>query len=92
MIVDLSFGTLFRTIRIKNKETLRQYCLKRGFDSGNISKMERNIFPPPFSMKQLIKYLNGMECSDLELNLLITAAQNYYLSQVISRWKNDFEV
>ncbi len=86
MIKDMSFGALFNGIRIKNKETLRAYCKRTGFDPGNISKMERNLLPPPNSARQIMKYVRGMYYKPLELEFLKIAAQNHHIAKVISRF------
>lgn len=85
MIKDLSFGAIFREIRIRNKETLRQYCLKRNLDAGNISKLERNLISPPLTRKQLDKYLSGLRFSDFEYELLLTASLNHQIAMAQRR-------
>lgn len=85
-IKDMSFGALFRELRLKNKVTLRQYCIQRKFDTGNISKMERNIIAPPNTKRQLAKYLNGLTYSKLEYCFLKCAAQNYHMAKVARRF------
>lgn len=85
MIKDLSFGAIFREIRIRNKETLRQYCIKRGLDSGNISKLERNLISPPLTRKSLDKYLEGLTYSELEYEFLRTASLNHQIAMAQRR-------
>jgi len=41
------FGEFFKARRIALGLTLRQFCLKNNLDPGNISKLERGLFPPP---------------------------------------------
>ena len=36
--------------------TLRQFCEENGFDPGNISKLERDILPPPHAAEKLNAY------------------------------------
>lgn len=88
MIKDLSFGALLHEIRIANGETLRGYCLKRKLNAGNISKLERNLIAPPNTMRQLKKYLHGMKYTNLELELLTTAAINYHIRSVHNQFGN----
>jgi hypothetical protein len=85
MVKDMSFGALFRALRIKNKETLRQYCLKRNLDTGNISKLERNLISPPMTYRQLEQYLSGLEYDQLEFDFLLTAAQNFHIAKAVRR-------
>lgn len=87
MIKDMSFGALFRELRLKNKITLRQYCIKNGFDSGNISKLERNLIAPPYTLRQLKHYLFSFEYDALEFDFLLTAAQNYHIASVNRRFE-----
>lgn len=86
MIKDLSFGALLRSVRIKNKISLRQYCIQRELDVGNISKLERNLIAPPYDKKQLLKYLEGLDYTDFDYELLITAAQNYQIGRIAKRY------
>lgn len=87
MIKDMSFGSLFRELRMKNRITLRQYCLARDFDSGNISKLERNLIAPPQTYRQLMKYISGLEYNDLEYDLLKTAAINHHLARALRKFE-----
>ncbi len=41
------FGGFFKSKRIALGKTLRQFCLDNELDPGNISKLERGLFPPP---------------------------------------------
>lgn len=51
-----SFGEFFKSLRLKKELTLRQYCQDFGHDPGNISKIERGIFPAPKSDEALRGY------------------------------------
>jgi len=55
-----AFGELFYTLRIQTKQTLRQFCLKHGFDPGNISKLERGRLAPPKSVEKLEEYARAL--------------------------------
>ena len=54
------FGELFKQLRIESGQTLRAFCLKHGFDPGNISKIERGRLAPPKSQKKLTGYANAL--------------------------------
>lgn len=41
------FGEFFKAKRTALGKTLRQFCLDNDLDPGNISKLERGLFPPP---------------------------------------------
>lgn len=56
-----TFGSFFKELRIRNGKTLRKFCNENGFDSSNISKLERNIFPAPESTEKLENYANALE-------------------------------
>jgi len=53
---EARFGTFFKSRRLANKLGLREFCQKYGLDPGNISKLERGVFPPPASQKKLEEY------------------------------------
>lgn len=44
-----AFGDFVRERRQKGGDTLRTFCMKHGFDPGNISKLERGILNAPES-------------------------------------------
>jgi transcriptional regulator with XRE-family HTH domain len=54
------FGSYFKELRIKRRLTLRQFCGTFGFDPGNISKLERGLFPPPQSREKLTQYAQAL--------------------------------
>jgi len=60
MVKGASFGDFFRALRVEREETLRQFCLKNGFDAGNISRLERGRLPPPRSREKLDEYAKGL--------------------------------
>jgi len=62
-----TFGSFFKEKRISLGATLRQFCEKHNLDAGNMSKLERGIFPPPKSdelLKKYAKFLSLKEGSD----------------------------
>ena len=48
-----TFGEAFKAHRLALGMTLRQFCAANGLDPANISKLERNILPPPKEEKIL---------------------------------------
>ena len=42
-----TFGGFFKKLRIKQGLTLRHFCLENQLDASNISKLERDVLPPP---------------------------------------------
>jgi len=51
-----TFGSYFKALRTKKGWTLRRFCELNGFDPGNISRLERGVFPPPESPQKLREY------------------------------------
>jgi len=56
----LVFGEYFKKKRIEKSLTLRSFCLKNGFDPGNISKIERGLLAPPNSRDKLGEYAKAL--------------------------------
>lgn len=54
------FGEFFRDMRAKRRISLREFCVKNMFDPGNISKLERGLFPPPESQERLERYATAL--------------------------------
>ena len=50
------FGEFLKKLRMKHGLTLREFCLKNGFDPGNYSRLERGVFLPPQSEQKLEEY------------------------------------
>ncbi|MFH1110246.1 MAG: helix-turn-helix transcriptional regulator [Planctomycetota bacterium] len=42
-----TFGAFFKECRVATGMTLRAFCERNKVDPGNLSKLERGIFPPP---------------------------------------------
>lgn len=51
-----AFGKLFKKLRMEKGHTLREFCQANGLDAGNISRVERGLFPPPQKEALLEKY------------------------------------
>jgi len=60
MEVSKSFGEFFKQKRISLGLTLREFCRKKGFDPGNISKIERGLLPPPQSADKRREYARAL--------------------------------
>lgn len=54
------FGAFFKTIRIRQGATLREFCLTHNFDPGYVSKLERDIVAPPQSDDILRRYATAL--------------------------------
>jgi len=56
-----TFGSFFHEKRLNSKLSLRNFCSNNGFDPGNISKIERDIMPPPEKKEILEKYIRALQ-------------------------------
>ena len=56
----MTFGELFKKLRLRLGLTLRQFCEENGFDPGNISKLERGLLPAPQSERKLKSYTKAL--------------------------------
>lgn len=54
------FSVLLKQIRLQTGLTLREFCLKNGFDPGNYSRLERGLFPPPEAREVLERYATAL--------------------------------
>ena len=45
--MNINFGGELRAKRLKSNTTLREFARLTSYDASNISKIERNILPPP---------------------------------------------
>ncbi|MCK9275031.1 MAG: helix-turn-helix domain-containing protein [Syntrophales bacterium] len=64
MAAPETFGEYFKQKRIENNITLREFCRVNGFDPGNISKIERGLFPPPQLKETLEKYARALNIQE----------------------------
>ena len=56
----MTFGELFKKLRLRLGMTLRQFCEENDFDPGNISKLENGFLPAPQSEKKLRFYAKAL--------------------------------
>jgi len=56
-----NFGEFFRLKRISLGFTLRAFCERYGYDPGNISRLERNIFSPTLDDEKLAGYASALQ-------------------------------
>lgn len=55
------FGEFFRKKRMEKGLALRSFCLKNGFDPGNISRIERGLLAPSSSLEKLEEYAAALD-------------------------------
>ena len=58
------FGKFFKSRRMEAGLTLREFCRNHGFDAGNISKIERDILPPPEASDLLARYAKSLRIKE----------------------------
>lgn len=56
----MRFGEFFKNVRQERDLSIRQFCLKFGYDTGNISKIERGVLMPPQSEQKLNDYAKAL--------------------------------
>ncbi len=54
------FSLLLRKLRAATGLTMREFCLKNGFDPGNFSRLERGLYPPPNREDLLERYATAL--------------------------------
>lgn len=72
-----TFGKFIKDKRLEQKISLRQFCQDNGYDPGNISKLERDLMPPPQSdekLNELAKALSIKKGSDEYVQLVDLAS------------------
>jgi len=58
--VASTFGSYFKELRTKKGWTLRRFSEANGYDPGNISRLERGVFPPPESPQKMREYAKAL--------------------------------
>jgi transcriptional regulator with XRE-family HTH domain len=59
-----TFGSYFKGLRTKKGWTLRRFCEAKGYDPGNISRLERGVFPAPESPQKLREYARALDLKE----------------------------
>ena len=57
----MTFGEFFNIKRRELGLTLREFCRQNGFDVGNMSKLERDLLPPPQDREKLEAYAKALK-------------------------------
>ncbi|MFQ6671844.1 MAG: helix-turn-helix domain-containing protein [Candidatus Tectimicrobiota bacterium] len=84
-----AFGAFFKARRQALGYTLRRFCLEKGLDPGNISKMERGRMPPPQNREKLTQYARHLQIAEgsdewYEFFDLASAAQGRFPEEVLN--------
>lgn len=56
-----SFGEYMKQLRADSRQGLRKFCSLHGFDPGNVSRIERGVFPPPQDEEKLAHYAKSLQ-------------------------------
>lgn len=59
-VATARFGNLLESFRKEHRITLREFCRRADADPGNISKMERGVWPPPQDHEILERYAKAL--------------------------------
>ena len=59
-----NFGPYLKKLRKEKRVTLREFCKKAGADPGNISKIERGVWPPPRGQDILERYARALDIQE----------------------------
>jgi transcriptional regulator with XRE-family HTH domain len=54
------FGHLLKATRVQKRITLREFCRRANADPGNISRIERGVWPPPQDRGILERYAKAL--------------------------------
>ncbi|MGA9057950.1 MAG: helix-turn-helix transcriptional regulator [Terriglobia bacterium] len=55
-----TFGSYFKELRTRKGWSLRRFCEANGYDPGNVSRLERGVFPPPESPQKMREYAKAL--------------------------------
>lgn len=58
------FGALMKGLRAQKRITLREFCKRANADPGNISRIERGVWPPPQNHDILERYAKALDIKE----------------------------
>jgi len=58
------FGSFLKEMRAQTRITLREFCRRANTDPGNISRIERGVWPPPQDHEILARYAKALEIKE----------------------------
>ena len=62
--VEGTFGPVLKQFRTEKRITLREFCKRASADPGNVSRIERGIWPPPQDADILERYAHALEIKE----------------------------
>jgi transcriptional regulator with XRE-family HTH domain len=61
---EVVFGPLLKEMRMQKRATLREFCRRANADPGNISRIERGVWPPPQDREILERYAKALDIKE----------------------------
>lgn len=58
------FGPLMKGLRAQKRITLREFCKRANADPGNVSRIERGVWPPPQDHDILERYAKALDIKE----------------------------
>lgn len=58
------FGPLMKGLRAQKRITLREFCKRANSDPGNVSRIERGVWPPPQDHDILERYAKALDIKE----------------------------
>ncbi len=59
-----AFGSLMKGLRAQKRITLREFCKRANADPGNLSRIERGVWPPPKDHDILERYAKALDIKE----------------------------
>ena len=61
---SVAFGPFLKELRMERRITLREFCRRANADPGNISRIERGVWPPPQDRDILDRYAKALDIKE----------------------------
>lgn len=84
--LDMSFGGRIRRWRLECREGLREISRRTGIDSGNYSKLEQGILPPPNSWKGCLDLFLKLGIPEVMWHDLANLAHQFHAGKLHERF------
>lgn len=62
--LSAAFGPLMKSLRSQKRITLREFCKRANADPGNVSRIERGVWPPPQDHDILERYAKALDIKE----------------------------
>jgi transcriptional regulator with XRE-family HTH domain len=61
---NAGFGAYLKELRMQRRITLREFCRRASADPGNLSRIERGVWPPPQDRDILERYAKALDLEE----------------------------